>query len=110
MQITDNSEQITDKNGRKKPSVKKKSKSEDLCVYLGPTIHGVIVSGAVYANDKNTVLGQLAETIKTYPLIAGLIVSGDSLPESIVKIKTPGNLLYADYQKFVAGLNQGGGN
>lgn len=73
------------------------------CVYLGPSIHGVIAGGTVYAADKAATVKDLAETVKAHPLIASLIVPGDELPESRIKIMTPGNLLYINYRKMLAG-------
>lgn len=43
-----------------------------------------------------------AAAIEKYPLIKTLIVSGEKLPEARLKVKTPGNALYKNYQR-VAG-------
>ena len=45
-------------------------------------------------------LKQAAEAIEAYPLVKTLIVSGDALPEARIKVKTPGNALYANYMKL----------
>ena len=63
----------------------------EFCVYLGPTIVGVIQYGAIYMGSK----GQALESaIEKYPLIARLIVTNKTLAQDRIKIKTPGNLLY----------------
>lgn len=79
------------------------------CVYLGPSILGVISCGTVYNAGKNATLTNIADIVKKYPLVADLIVSGDKLPESRVKVKTPGNLLYVNSRKLAEGLRKQGG-
>lgn len=41
-----------------------------------------------------------AAAIEKYPLIKALIISGDKLPEARLKVKKPGNALYANYQRI----------
>jgi len=84
--------------------VKPAAKAGGFCVYLGPSISGVIVSGTVYKTDKAATLLELAPVIEKYPLIASLLVTGDELPGSRIKVKTPGTLLYANYSKFTGQL------
>ena len=81
------------------PKAPKKTKKPDgkaagFCVYLGPSIRGVIQSGAVYRGGKADVLSEL---------IASLIVTGDTLPEDRIKVKTAGNLLNVNYKKLASG-------
>ena len=64
------------------------------CVYLGPTIVGVIQYGAIYMGSKEQALESVAAAIEKYPLIARLIVTNKTLAQDRIKIKTPGNLLY----------------
>lgn len=73
------------------------------CMYLGPTIIGVVQNGTIYQGSKKTVLKELADAIETYPLIASLVISDKTLSEDRVKIKTPGNALYANYRKLASG-------
>jgi len=79
-----------------KPSVQ----DGGFCVYLGPSILGVISGGKVYKDDKATTAVMLAPVIGKYPLIASLIVHGADLPKSRLEIKQPGSLLYANYSKL----------
>ena len=79
------------------------NKTAGFCVYLGPSIMGVIQSGTIYSGTKNEVLTSIASAVEKYPLIASLIVSNDTLPEDRIKVKTPGNLLYVNYHKLVKG-------
>lgn len=88
----------------KTTSQTEKTVSDDgFCVYLGPTITGVVQTGTVYSGSKEKVLFALDETIKKFPLIAKLIVTGKDLPEARVKVKTPGNILYVNYHKLCSG-------
>lgn len=77
--------------------------SGGICVYLGPSIHGVIQSGTVYGGTKGEVKEQLAAVIKEYPLIARLIVTGETLAGDRIKVKTPGSLLNNAYKKLASG-------
>lgn len=74
------------------------------CVYLGPTITNVVQSGTVYSGSKMEVLKSISEAVKKYPLIATLIVTDKTLSEDRVKVKTPGNILYVNYNKLVKGI------
>ena len=60
------------------------------CVYLGPTIVGVIQYGTIYMGSKEQALKTAAAAIEKYPLI----VTSKTLAQDRIKIKTPGNLLY----------------
>lgn len=82
----------------------------DFCVYIGPTILGVIQSGTVYQGSREQVLAraEMAEALAKYPLIAGLLVEGSRLPEARLKVRAPGNLLYINYQKLVRSTGRQG--
>jgi len=74
------------------------------CVYLGPTIRAEIQSGTIYNASKDKVLKQQKELIEKYPLVAALIVPGDDVSKSRIKIATPGNLLYMNYRALAGEL------
>jgi len=78
--------------------------STEFCVYLGPSIRGVMQNGTVFQGGKAAALARLADVTRAHPLIAGLIVDGGALPESRVRVKTPGNLLYVNYHKLAGTL------
>jgi|GEM_PF-346745 len=82
------------------PTEKTAEEKGGFCVYLGPSIHGVILGGTVFGADKKATLAEIESTVKAYPLVAALIAPGDTLPESRIKVKTPGNLLYENYRKL----------
>lgn len=86
-----------------KETVKKKTSTEAFCVYLGPTITGVVQSGTIYRGTKARVLKNLESAVGKYPLIPSLIVTDKTLAEDRVKVKTPGNILYVNYHKLASG-------
>lgn len=69
-------------------------------IYIGPNIKKYIQTGAIYRGTRANALKQAAEAIKAHPLVKTLIVSGEALPEARMKVKTPGNVLYASYRKL----------
>lgn len=83
----------------------KPAEEDGFSVYLGPSIRGVIQSGAVYGMPKDQAVASLSAAVEKYPQIAILIVPGGSLPEDRIKVKTPGNLLSVSYSKLVALAN-----
>ena len=99
--IIDTAEQTAEaapKAAKKKPAaLKKPADSGSFCVYLGPTMMGVIQRGTIYRGGRKEVLDSLAPVIDQHPLIA-------SLTTDRIKVKTPGNLLYVNYHKLAKGM------
>lgn len=91
-------------NRTEKPAEKAAETKGGFCVYLGPTITNVIQSGTVYPGSKKEVLKSISETVEKYPLIATLVVADKTLSEDRIKVKTPGNLLYVNYNKVAKGI------
>lgn len=85
---------------KQRKTVKPTGDAGGFCAYIGPTIRGVIQHGTLYQGTKReTVKGAaLSRAIGQLPMIADLIVPGDSLGEARKKIKIPGNLLYVRYK------------
>lgn len=75
--------------------------------YIGPNLKGLILTGTVYKGTREDALTKAEEAIAKQPLVKRLIVSGDALSEARLKVKTPGNALYANYQKLVAAGKDG---
>ena len=69
-------------------------------VYIGPNIKGLIQTGSIYRGTREDAYKAAAAAIEKQPLVKTLIVSGDALPEARLKVKVPGNVLYANYQKL----------
>ena len=87
------------KTAKKKPAAPKKvADTGGFCVYLGPTMMGVIQRGTIYHGGRKEVLDSLA------PVIESLVVSDETLPADRIKVKTPGNLLYVNYHKLAKGM------
>ena len=70
-------------------------------IYIGPNIKKHIQTGTIYRGTRANALKQAAEAIEAHPLVKTLIVSGAALPAARIKVKTPGNTLYANYKKLV---------
>lgn len=87
----------TVKTEREKPE---RGNASGFYIYIGPNIKKYIQTGTVYRGTRENALKQAAEAIEAHPLVKTLIVSGDALPEARIKVKTPGNALYANYKKL----------
>lgn len=81
---------------------------DSVCVYIGPSIRGVIQKGAIYVGTKTEVEAALDSAIQKYPRIRSLIVSGDTLAADRVSIKTPGTRLNNEYKKLLSEVKKGG--
>ena len=93
------------KKKKQRPVVKPAAPAEaGYCVYLGPSVTGVIQTGTVYRGTRAEVLAQLTPITERFPLVPSLVVTGDTLPEDRIKVRTPGNLLYAKYRQMAAGI------
>lgn len=73
------------------------------CVYIGPSIRGVIQNGTIVHGSRADVEKSLASGIEKYPLIAKLIVTDLTLAEDRIKVKTAGNMLNVYYKKLASG-------
>lgn len=82
-------------------------KSNEFCVYIGPSIKTGVQSGAILKGDIATVKAELAADISRYPLVADLIVTGKELPVGRLKVKTPGNALNVAYSRLSKILQEG---
>ena len=88
-----------------KPAQQSQPQEAGFCVYIGPTILGVIQNGTVYRGAKEDALASAASAVRKYPLVASLIVCGDTLAADRIKVNTPGNLLYVNYRRLASGRN-----
>lgn len=68
--------------------------------YIGPSIAGAIRNGAVFKGTRADALSAAAPAIEKQPLVKTLIVSGDDLPEARLRVKKPGNAMYAMYRRI----------
>lgn len=95
-------ERVTAPAPKKKPT----PKSAGFSVYIGPTIPGVIQSGHVYGSPRAEALKVIAPIVEKRPLVASLLVDGDTLAADRIKVKTPGNLLFVNYKRLASGENK----
>jgi len=86
----------------KKPikPVEKGVQETPICVYLGPSLRGIIQKGQIFSGTKEEVLASLVPAAADYPGIAGLLVTGEELPEARIQVRTAGTLLYTRYHKL----------
>lgn len=85
---------------------KKKTVQEPVryCVYLGPSIRGVVQYGAIFHGSRDDACKQLAPYVERWPRIRSLIVDGEQLSEARIQIKTPGNGLYEQVRRLTREL------
>ncbi len=62
----------------------------------------MIQCGAIYPGSVEQAAASIAGAIRKFPLIAKLLVSGDTLADARVKVRTSGNLLHVHYLKLAA--------
>lgn len=74
--------------------------SSGFYIYIGPNIKGLIQTGTIYRGDRESAHQKAAAAIEKQPKVKTLIVSGDALPKARLKVKTPGNVLYATYKEL----------
>ncbi len=74
--------------------------SSGFYIYIGPNIKGLIQTGTIYRGDRESAYRKAAAAIEKQPKVKTLIVSGDALPEARLKVKVPGNVLYATYKEL----------
>lgn len=68
--------------------------------YIGPNLKKLIQTGTIFRGTREEALAKAAAAIEAQPLVKTMIVSGDALPSARIKVKTPGNVLYANYRKL----------
>ena len=69
-------------------------------IYIGPNIKGLIQTGTIFRGDRENALRTAAAAIERYPLVKTRIGSRYARPSGRLKVKTPGNALYANYRKL----------
>ena len=77
-----------------------KVKNDGVYVYLGPSIRGVIQTGAIYRGTRDEVLKSLAEAISKFPKIATLIVEDCDIAKAKEKIRNGVNSLSSAYKSL----------
>lgn len=69
-------------------------------MYIGPNIKGLIQTGTIYRGTREDAFSKAGQAIAKHPLVKSLIVSGEALPLARIRVRTPGNVLYTNYQKL----------
>lgn len=83
----------------KAPKVEKPA-SAGFSAYIGPSMAGIIQTMTIFpvGREEAMKLPELAYAVEKKPGVADLVVDGSTLPEDRIKIKTPGEELYAKYR------------
>ena len=89
-----------DKKPAKPPKVETKPAKCGFCVYLGPSIRADIQHGTVYPENKEKTAKKLGELIGQYPLVKSLLIHGNEVSASRIKIQTPGTLLNDQFKRL----------
>lgn len=74
-------------------------------VYIGPSIRGRALNGAVFSSAQEA-QELLAKELSAYPSLGMFLVSGDLLPKARIDVKTPGTALYAEMQKLIRAMTK----
>lgn len=81
------------------------------CVYIGPTITGLITAQQVLRGTKEDALRQADTAVKQYPqYVPRLMIPDGELPQARLQVRQKGTLLHTTYQKFLQILKGGNGN
>lgn len=86
-----------------KPKGKPTADAGGFCVYVGPSIRGVILSNMIIEGTKREAVERLAGAIEKYPLIEKLIVTNKTFVEDRIKVQTAGNVLNVYYKQLAEG-------
>ncbi len=89
----------TEKAEKPMEQAQEKNESGFYC-YIGPNLKGLIQTGSIFRGTRKEALDKAEKAIAANPLVKTLIVSGDALPSARLKVKEPGNVLYANYHKL----------
>ncbi len=73
---------------------------DNVYVYIGPSIRGMIISGSIWRGTKKQVLSLLSDVVEKYPRVERLIVPSDTLAEARKKVKIEGNSLSNAYRNL----------
>ena len=70
------------------------------CVYIGPTILGLIQSGTIYTGSIEEAKSRAAEAIGRYPLVEHLIIPGESLAQARADVSAGNTYLGTLYRRI----------
>ncbi len=79
-----------------------------LYFYVGPTLQGLIRNGDMFRGDTAAAVKAAKDAVAKYPEVKALIVSAEAFPSARLRVKEPGNALYASYQKVARAAKAGG--
>lgn len=68
--------------------------------YIGPNLKGLLQTGTFFRGTREEAYASAAKAIEAHPEVKSLIISGDALPAARIRVKTPGNILYVNFNKL----------
>ena len=87
------------KKGEKKPAKKINKPAKDAwCMYIGPTIRGLIRQSQIFPKSAAEVRVEMGDKLK--PAAASLIVDGADLPSARQELRLPGSALHHFYESL----------
>ena len=90
---------MSDSKKGKKPAKKINKPANDAwCMYIGPTIRGLIRQSQIFPKSAAEVRAEFGE--KMTPAAASLIVDGADLPGARQELRTPGTALHHFYNSL----------
>ncbi len=87
---------------------KEKAGKPGLYFYVGPTLRGLIRNGDMFRGGKAAALESAKAAVAKHPEVKALLVSAEAFPSARLRVKEPGNALYASYQKIARKAKAGG--
>ena len=78
------------------------AESAGFSAYIGPSIVGVVQTATIFPVGRADALNlpEVKLALSKMPGIADLLVDGATLPQDIIKVKTPGEPLYDAYRNL----------
>lgn len=105
VEVTEVIEQTDETVEEVKNDAEKSAETAGFCVYIGPSIIGVMQKGSIFKGTKIEVLNEIKYALDKYPSIADFIVDGNELAQKKIEATTHGNLLYKKYCRLAKGKN-----
>ena len=84
--------------GEKKPEKKNKPAKDAWCMYIGPSIRGVIRQSQIFPRSAASVRSELGDKLPADA--APLIVDGADLPNARHELRTPGTALHYFFESL----------
>ncbi len=78
---------------------------DEIFVYIGPSVRGIIQNGSIFRGERGAVLGKNASAIEFCPKIERLIVADREIMSAKKKLKEGGNSISLAYAAVIQKIN-----